>query len=181
MLEHKEHAPEPGQSQGPGMWKRAVYRCRSLHGERDVPVCARAAWPCKAVQGTVQLPLTGVLVCQGVHRTAKVGKSVEHQIKHEPTPKSRLRGGKGHFFLQSRGRNCAAHPQAAPGCCLRALGSAWGRLAPMAPEAQGCSASLARNSSAGAAVAFSPSLKEKPGLSPAAGHGPCCGHKQFPF
>lgn len=64
-----------------------------------------------------------------------------------------------------------------PGCCPCALRSAWGRLAPTDPAAWGCSASLARNISTGAAVAFSPSLKEKPSLSPAAGHGPHCGHK----
>lgn len=46
----------------------------------------------------------------------QVGRdSNQHQIKHEPTPKSMLRGGKGHAFLRSRGGSCAAHPQAAPG------------------------------------------------------------------
>lgn len=69
MLEHKEHAPGPGQSRGPGSWKQAVYTCKSLHGERDIPMCARAAWPCKAVEGQDSC-LWGVSVCQDVHSTA---------------------------------------------------------------------------------------------------------------
>lgn len=63
------------------------------------------------------------------------------------------------------------------GCCPRALGSAHSRLALTVPTAWSRSASLARNSSVRAAVAFSPSSKEKPSLSPAAGHWPHCRHK----
>ena len=115
MLEHKEHTPGPGQSRGPGTWKQAVYTCKSLHGERDIPMCARAAWPCKAVEGQYSC----LCECARMYTALQGGQvgrdSNQHQIKHEPTPKSMLRGGKGHAFLWSRGRSCAAHPQAAPG------------------------------------------------------------------
>lgn len=79
MLEHKEHAPGLGQSRGPGSRKQAVYTCKSLHGERDIPMCARAAWPCKAVEGRDSC-LWGGLHVPGCTQHCRVGKLVETQI-----------------------------------------------------------------------------------------------------